>query len=193
MKKILITGFEPFGDESINSSWEAVLRLADRIGEFDVVRLLLPVSFKDVANTVIKVANEIAPDIILCIGQAGGRCAITPELVAINLRYASIPDNCGYMPKDEQVILGGKEACFSTIPARHIAEAISAAGISSTLSYSAGAYVCNDVFYTLLSHFEGSKTSVGFIHVPYCKEQGKEPNMEIYDIVRGLTVAIENL
>ena len=87
----------------------------------------------------------------------------------------------------------GERAYFSTLPVRKIAEFINDAGISAQVSYSAGAYVCNDLLYTLLKRFENTATKVGFIHVPYSKEQGKEPSMDINDIIKGLTVAIESL
>ena len=193
MKKLLITGFEPFGGEAINPSWEAVSRLPERINEYTLFKLLIPVEFGSATERVLCAAEETSPDVILCIGQAGGRNAITPELVAINLRYAKIPDNAGRQPKDEAIIKGGACAYFSTLPVRKMAEAIEAAGIASQVSYSAGAYVCNDLLYTLLSHFEGSKTRVGFVHIPYCREQEKEPSMELSDIIKGLTVAIENI
>ena len=193
MKKLLITGFEPFGGESINPSWEAVCRLPSEIGEYSLTKLLIPVIFGEAAEKVISEAEKICPDAILCIGEAGGRDAVTPELVGINLRYAKIPDNGGNQPMDEPIIAGGENAYFSTLPIRKMAEAVSAYGIPSRVSYSAGTYVCNDVIYTLLSHFQGSGTRVGFIHVPYIKEQNKNPSMDIEDIVRALAVAIENI
>ena len=193
MKKLLITGFEPFGGESINPSWEAVCRLPSEIGEYSLTKLLIPVIFGVAAEKVISEAEKICPDAILCIGEAGGRDAVTPELVGINLRYAKIPDNGGNQPVDEPIIAGGENAYFSTLPIRKMAEAVSAYGIPSRVSYSAGTYVCNDVIYTLLSHFQGSGTRVGFIHVPYIKEQNKNPSMDIEDIVRALAVAIENI
>ena len=106
MKKLLITGFEAFGGEIINPSWEAVSRLPDVIGEYLLRKLLIPVVFGEAAKMVIDAAREIDADAVICIGQAGGRDAITPELVGINLRYASIPDNCGNQPKDEPVMKG---------------------------------------------------------------------------------------
>ena len=193
MKKLLITGFEPFGGENINPSWEAVRLLSSEIGEYSLTKLALPVVFGRAADDTIAVAEELCPDAILCIGQAGGRDAITPELVAINLRYAQIPDNNGHTPRDEEIIHGGAAAYFSTLPVRSMAEAVNDAGIPSRVSYSAGAYVCNDLLYTLLSRFNGSNTRVAFIHVPYCTDQNKDPSMSIDDIVRGLTVAIENI
>ena len=193
MKKILISGFEPFGGETVNPSWEAVSALPDVINGYKICKILLPVTFNQAARKMIAAAEELSPDVILAIGQAGGRDAITPELVAINLRYATIPDNDGYQPKDERIIDGEANAHFSTLPMRRMAEAVSKEGIAARISYSAGAYVCNDLYYTLLSFFDGSGVRVGFIHVPYSDGQGKEPSMNMDRIVRGLTCAIENI
>lgn len=193
MKKLLITGFEPFGGEEINPSWEAVSRLPDKIGGYALTKLCVPVLFGGAAERVIREAEVICPDVILCIGQAGGRNAITPEFVGINLRHASIPDNGGNQPSDEPIVTGGENAYFSTLPVRKIVAAIHNSGVLSLVSYSAGTYVCNDVLYTLLSRFENSETRVGFIHVPYCAHQNKEPSMPLNDIIKGLIVAIENL
>jgi pyroglutamyl-peptidase len=193
MKRLLITGFEPFGGESVNPSWEAVDRLPSEIGDFRLSKLRLPVVFGEAARVAIDEAEKINPDAILCIGQAGGRDSITPELVAINLRYAVIPDNAGNQPKDEPIIDGGENALFSTLPVRRMSEALNAVGIPSKLSYSAGAYVCNDLLYTLLDRYKDGKTEVCFVHVPYCTEQGKEPSMSMDSIVKGLSVLIESL
>jgi pyroglutamyl-peptidase len=193
MKKLLITGFEPFGGERVNPSWEAVEALPDRIGDYSLTRLALPVVFGKAAKTLIDAADSIQPDVILSVGQAGGRASITPELVGINLRHATIPDNEGNEPKDEPIVEGGAAAYFSTLPLRRMVCAISSLGIAAQLSYSAGTYVCNDVIYTLLSHLDGSAVRFGFIHVPYSPEQGKEPNMPISDVIRALVAAIECL
>ena len=193
MKRLLITGFEPFGGESINPSWEALCRLPSEIGGYELTKLLIPVVFGQAAEQVVAEAEKMFPDVILCIGQAGGRDAITPELVGINLRHASIPDNAGNCPYDEPAVIGGADAYFSTLPVRNIVKAIEAVGVASKLSYSAGTYVCNDVLYTLLDRFHNFKTRVGYIHIPYCNEQNKQPCMDIADVVKGLTVAIEHL
>ena len=193
MKKLLITGFEPFGGETLNPSLEAVLCLPDVIGNYKLEKLTVPVVFGEGAEKIINAAKTIRPDAVLCIGQAGGRDAITPEMVGINLRHGTIPDNKGNQPLDEPIIKGGENAYFTTLPSRKFAEAISATGLPSRVSYSAGAYVCNDVIYSLLAHFSGSETKVGFIHVPYCTEQKKEPSMPLEDMIKGLTVAIESL
>jgi pyroglutamyl-peptidase len=193
MKRLLITGFDPFGGEEINPSWEAVNLLPVEIGGYALTKLRIPVVFGEAAETVIHKAEELRPDVILCIGQAGGRSAITPELVGINLRHGSIPDNAGHQPQDEPIAADGVAAYFSPLPVRRMAEAIREAGIAAQVSYSAGAYVCNDVIYSLLSHFHGSATRVGFIHIPYVTEQGKSPSMDLGDMIRGLTAAIEHL
>ncbi len=193
MKKLLITGFEPFGGECINPSWEAVSELPDIIGEYKLNKLLIPVVFGKAAKRVLDVAKEIMPDVIISVGQAGGRDAITPELVAINLRHASIPDNKSNKPIDETIAENAPKAYFSTLPVRKMADSVKAAGIPANVSYSAGAYVCNDVLFTLLHHFSDTKTRVGFIHIPYCTEQNKDPSMSLENIIKGLTVAIENI
>ena len=193
MKKLLITGFEPFGGEEINPSWEAVSRLPDVIGEYALTKLCIPVVFGKTAEKVIERAEMLQPDVVLCIGQAGGRNAITPEMVGINLRYASIPDNSGNQPEDEPIIQGGENAYFSTLPVRKIVAAIQDLGLPAKVSYSAGAYVCNEVIYRLLAHFEKTETRVGFIHIPYCPAQNKEPSMPICDVVKGLIAAIESI
>ena len=193
MKKLLITGFEPFGEETINPSWEAINLLDSQIGEYQITKLLLPVVFEKAYEKTVKKANELCPNVILCIGQAGGRNAITPELVAINLRHASISDNNGNKPQDQPIISGGENAYFSNIPVRKIVDAISTQQIPAKVSYSAGAYVCNDLLYSLLNNFKNSETLVGFIHLPYCAEQNKQPCMPLDDMVKGLTIAIENI
>lgn len=193
LKRLLITGFEAFGGERINPSWEAVKQLPEEIGGYSLTRLRIPVVFGKAADTVITAAEETQPDVILCIGQAGGRAEITPELVGINLRHATIADNDGYQPQDEPIVKGGAAAFFSTLPVRKMADAIKSRAIPSRLSYSAGAYVCNDLFYTLLDTFKNSKTRIGFIHIPYSTEQNKEPSMDIEDIKCGLITAIENI
>lgn len=193
MKKLLITGFEPFGGETVNPSWEAVSRLPSEIGGYSLTKLRIPVVFGEAAERVITMASEVCPEVILCIGQAGGRNAITPELVGINLRHATIPDNKRYQPKDDSIVFGGDVAYFSTLPVRRMADAVNAVGVPSQVSYSAGAYVCNDVLYTLLSHFAHTQTRVGFIHIPYSNEQNKTPSMDMGDMIKGLTAAIENI
>ncbi len=193
MKRLLITGFDPFGGESINPSWEAVGRLPDQVGPWALTRVQIPTVFGLAARTVLEAACQLKPDAILCVGQAGGRGAITPEVVAINLREASIPDNAGNQPVNQPVIEGGPAACFATVPVRDMVAAMGDAGYPAALSYSAGVFVCNDVLYTLLRHYEGTETRVGFVHVPFLPQQAKEnqPSMPLEDITAALSTAIE--
>ena len=172
------------------SSWEAVARLPDEIGNWSLTKVRIPVEFGVAADTVMQVAEKIVPDAIVCVGQAGGRDAVTPELVGINLRHSSAPDNGGYQPTDEPVVAGGADAYFSTLPVRKMAEATVAVGVPSSVSYSAGSYVCNDLLYTLLHRYRESDTRVGFVHIPYATEQGKTPAMDLSTLVKGLSAAI---
>ena len=192
MKKLLVTGFDPFGGESVNPAREAVLRLPDALGGYEITKLEIPTVFGLAAETVLRAAEELRPHAILCVGQAGGRSAITPEVVAINLREASIPDNGGNRPVNQPVVPGGPAAYFSTLPVRDMVAAIKEAGIPAQLSYSAGAFVCNDLLYTLLHRYADTPVLVGFIHVPYLPYQAKEgvPSMALEEIVAGLTRAV---
>lgn len=192
MKKLLITGFEPFGGEKINPSWEAVKLLPDEIGDFSITKAEIPVVFGKAAETVIKIAKDLSPDAIICVGQAGGRTGITPEMVAVNLRFASIPDNEGNQPKDVPVIEKGENAYFSTLPVRKMSEAISDSGITSSVSYSAGTYVCNDLIYSVLHRYKNTDTKACFVHVPFIPEQtADKPSMELENIAKALETAIK--
>ena len=195
MKKLLITGFDPFGGERINPSWEAVKLLPETIGEYALTKMQIPTVFGQAAEAVLAAARDLSPDVILSVGQAGGRNAVTPEVIGINLREAGIPDNMGNRPVNTPVIAGGPDACFATVPVREMVKSITSAGLPAALSFSAGAFVCNDVLYTLLHHYRGTDTRVGFIHVPFLPEQAKEnvPSMALSQIVSGLTAAIEAL
>ena len=192
MKKLLITGFDPFGGASVNPAREAVMALPDVVGDYALTKLEIPTVFGLAAETVLQAAEILCPDVILCVGQAGGRAAITPEVVAINLREASIPDNLGYTPQNQPVVAHAPAAYFSTLPVRAMVEGVKAAGIPCSLSYSAGVFVCNDLLYTLLHHYDGTDTRVGFVHIPYLPEQAKEgvASLPLEDAVRGLTAAI---
>ena len=190
MKKLLITGFDPFGGEKINPAWEAVKLLPNHIGEYELCKLEIPTVFGLAAQRVLEKAREVEPDVIICIGQAGGRAAVTPERIGVNIRDARIPDNAGNQPRGEFCVPAGQAAYFATVPVIEMEEAIRAAGLPATVSNSAGAFVCNDVLYTLLHHYTGTDVKVGFIHVPYLPEQGN-PNLPLEDTVKALAAAIE--
>lgn len=190
-RRLLITGFEPFGGETVNPSWQAVEALPEQIGEWNLTKSEAPVEYGLAAQHVLELAETMHPDAILCVGQAAGRTAVTPEYVAINLRCAAIPDNAGYFAEEEPVDAGGPDALFSTLPVRRMASAIQAAGLAGAVSFSAGTYVCNDLLYLLLLHYAGTRVRVGFVHVPLLPEQAKErPSMPLEQICGALTAAI---
>ena len=190
VKTLLITGFDPFGGAAVNPSWLAVQALPERVGDVVVHKMEIPTVFGEAARMVQEKAAGLQPDVILCVGQAGGRDAVTPERIAVNIRDARIADNAGNQPRGEFVEPHGPAAYFATVPVEKMAQAITEVGILATVSNSAGAFVCNDVMYSLLHQFDGTQTKVGFIHVPYLPEQGS-PSMELERIIRALTAAIE--
>ena len=189
-RKLLITGFDPFGGANINPAWEAVKCLPEEIGDFVLCKLEIPTVFGQGARRVLEKAAEFQPDVILCVGQAGGRAAVTPERIAVNIRDAKITDNAGNQPVGEFVAEEGPAAYFSTVPVMAMADAICRKGLKGAVSNSAGAFVCNDTLYCLLHHYAGTDTKVGFVHVPYLPEQG-EPSMALADTAAALTAAIE--
>ena len=195
MPKLLITGFDPFGGESINPAWEAVSRLPDRIGTWEIHRLQIPTVFGKAGEVLLAKAEALLPDAIISVGQAGGRKAVTPEMVAVNLRYGSIADNAGVRPQDEPVVSGGPAAYFATLPVRKMAQAMVDAGLPGSVSYSAGAFVCNDTMYAVLHRYHGTPVRAGFIHVPFLPQQAKEgvPSMALEEIVKALEICIEQL
>ena len=195
MKHLLITGFDPFGGETVNPSWEAVSRLPDTVGDYRLTKLQIPTVFSLAARTVLATAKDDIPDVILCIGQAGGRDAVTPERIAVNMASATIADNAGTIPMEEPILPGGPDGIFSTVPVARMAEAIREAGLPGKISNTAGTFVCNDTLYRLSHHFAGTGTRVGFIHVPYLPQQAKDgaPSMTLDAIVAALTAAIEAL
>lgn len=191
--KILLTGFEPFNKELINPSCEAVRRLPDRIGGAEIAKAEIPVSFTRSGPVLKEAITACRPDIVLCIGQAGGYAGIAIERIAINLQDASIPDNDGVQPQDQPVAADGPAAYFSSLPVKEIVAGLQADGIPAFLSNSAGTYVCNHLMYTLLHliHHESRPMQGGFIHVPYSMEQAAAktpvpPSMELSQITRAL-------
>jgi len=195
MKTLLITGFAPFGGEAINPSWEAVKCLPDAVGAVQLRKLQIPTVFFEAASIVIQAAENCNADYILCIGQAGGRKAVTPEFAALNVRSARIPDNRGYQPAGERISEDGPDGLFATVPVKAMAETIARAGLPGEVSYHAGTFVCNDVLYSVLNHFRNTSVSAGFIHVPYLPEQAGEnkPSLPLQSIVQALCAAISCL
>ena len=165
-ERLLITCFAPFGGRATNASREAVMAMPDVVGGFELCRLCLPVEFGRAAEVALAEVARLHPHAVVCVGESGGRAVITPEMVAINLRFARVPDNAGNAPQDEPVIPGGEGALFSTLPVRAMAAAIHDAGLPGEVSYSAGAYVCNDLMYLMLHRLANTQVPCGFVHVP---------------------------
>ena len=178
MKKILVTGFEPFGGEKINPAWEAVKALPETIGGAQVIKLHVPVEFGAGAQKVIDALEAERPEIVLCVGQAGGRSKITPEFVGINWAHARIPDNAGKQPLSQRIIDGAPDAYFSSLPVNAMVAAMNQAEIPAAVSYTAGTYVCNDVMYQVLHALATRfpETRGTFLHVPFATEQVAEKN-----------------
>lgn len=197
--KILLTGFDPFGGESVNPALEAVKLVNAPVGT-ELIKLEVPTIFGRSVDVVMEAVRRHKPDVTICVGQAAGRAGITPERVAINLADASIPDNEGGQPSDETIYPDGKNAYFSTLPIKLMVGAISAEGITAAVSNTAGTFVCNQLMYGLLYHIEREFPDMrgGFIHVPCIPEQAARmekdvPSMELSDIVKGLEAALSVL
>ncbi|MCL2851733.1 MAG: pyroglutamyl-peptidase I [Defluviitaleaceae bacterium] len=196
--RILITGFAPFGGESVNPSYEAVRLLPDIIGDCHIVKLELPCVFYESLSVLEDAIRAHSPGVVLCIGQAGGRFAVTPERVAINIDDARIPDNSGSQPIDLPIFEDGQNAYFATVPIRAMVDAVRAVKIPSSVSNTAGTYVCNHVMYGLLHmlatvpEFEGIRG--GFVHVPYATEQildkPDKPSLSMQQITDGLQACV---
>ena len=171
--KLLLTAFDPFGGDAINPALEAVKLVADKIGRFDIVKLEVPTVFRKSIDTVAKAIEEEKPDVVLCIGQAGGRFEITPERVAINVDDARIKDNEGNQPIDIKIFEDGENAYFTTLPIKAMVEAIREANLPAAVSNTAGTFVCNHlmygVLYTLAKKYPHIKG--GFTHVPFIPAQ----------------------
>lgn len=193
--KIIVTGFDPFGGETINPSIECVKALPEIEG-VELIRLELPTVFKESAKRLNEVINDVKPDAVLSVGQAGGRPGITMERIAINVDDARIPDNISQQPIDEAIQLDGEAAYFTTLPIKRIVKAIREAGISAEVSNSAGTFVCNHIMYQSL--FAATKADkpfkAGFMHIPFIPEQTTDkPSLPLEESTRALQIAIETI
>jgi pyroglutamyl-peptidase len=170
---ILLTGFAPFGGETVNPSWQAVTALDGvYIAGHRIVARQLPVEFGTSLAVLRDAIRETSPALVLCVGQAGGRAQLSIERIAINIDDARIADNIGNLPIDAPVIVDGPAAYFATLPIKAILAEVRAAGIPAEISQTAGTYVCNHVFYGLMHALrDASGVGGGFIHIPYAPEQ----------------------
>ena len=195
--KILLTAFDPFGGERINPAQEVAAALPERIGGAEIVKLWIPTVFGKASEMITRAMDELRPDAVISLGQAGGRKAVTPERIAINWMDARIPDNAGHQPKEQFIEAGGPDGCFSTLPVEAMAAAIREIGLPGEISLSAGSFVCNEVMYRVLRHAAMAMpdTHCGFIHIPFLPEQVREkpdmPCLSLEDMVRALTAALE--
>ena len=194
--KILVTGFDPFGGEKVNPALEAVKSLPSEIHGAEVHWVAIPTVFYQSAEVLEAEIVRHQPDVVLCIGQAGGRASLTPERVAINQDDARIPDNQGNQPIDTPIRLDGQAAYFSTLPIKAMVQAIKEEGLPATVSNTAGTFVCNHLMYQALylADKKFPHMRAGFMHIPYMTEQViNKPNtasMNLTDIVRGIEAAI---
>ncbi|NMB08491.1 MAG: pyroglutamyl-peptidase I [Tissierellia bacterium] len=196
--KILVTGFEPFGEEVINPSLEAIKKLDNEIMGAEIIKLKLPTVFGKSIDILENALEKEKPDVVISIGQAGGRDKITVERVAINISDARIPDNKGNKPIDEIIFEDGENAYFSNLPIKKIVEEMKKENIPAAISNTAGTYVCNHIMYGLLYNIDKKypKMKGGFIHIPYIPEQVIEknaPSMSLENIVKGINIAIETI
>jgi len=194
--KILVTGFDPFDGEKVNPALEAVKSLPSVIHGAEIRWVEIPTVFYKSAEVLEAEIVRYQPDVVLCIGQAGGRAGLTPERVAINQDDARIPDNQGNQPIDTPIRLDGEAAYFSTLPIKAMVQAIKEVGLPATVSNTAGTFVCNHLMYQALylADKKFSHMRAGFMHIPYMTEQVvNKPNtasMCLRDIVRGIEAAI---
>lgn len=196
MKRILLTGFEPFNKATSNSSQEIVRAIeAERF--INVFTSVLPVEFGRSSQTLIELINEVNPDYVICLGQAEGRAQITPEKIAVNLDDARIPDNAGNQPKNHAIVIKGPDGLFSTLPVDNIVEILLAAKIPAAISFSAGTFVCNHIFYALQNYCKDKEISSGFIHFPLMVSQAAEfpglPTMPLETMVEAVKLIIAEL
>jgi pyroglutamyl-peptidase len=197
MKTVLMTAFEPFGGESINPSWEAVRALEGKqIGDAIVVTRQLPVVFSEVLDVLYRALEEVKPDAIISVGQAGGRSDISVERIGINVDDARIADNAGQQPVDESIAPDGPAAYFSRLPIKAIVAALQEAGIPASVSQTAGTFTCNHVMYGLLHwlHSQDNPARGGFIHIPYLPQQAAQhpgaPSMALVNVIQALEIAV---
>ncbi|MGF7057766.1 pyroglutamyl-peptidase I [Brassicibacter mesophilus] len=195
--KVLVTGFDPFGGESINPATEAVKRLPDEIAGAEIVKIEVPTVFRKAIERLEEAIEREKPDITISVGQAGGRFDITVERVAINIDDARIADNEGNQPIDVPIFEDGEPAYFAKLPIKAMVKEMIDNNIPASVSNSAGTFVCNHIMYGLLYNADKNYPNMrgGFIHIPFLPEQVLDkrmmPSMSLDNIIKGLTYAIK--
>ena len=189
---VLLTGFEPFGGETVNPSWEAVRVLQNaRIAGHRVETRCLPVVFGAAAKQLREAIAQTQPALVICVGQAGGRAQISLERIAINIDDARSPDNAGNSPVDAAIIAGGPAGYFSTLPIKRLLVELHRAQIPAEISQSAGTYVCNHVFYSLMHNLKKHPgVRGGFVHIPYSPEQALQHRGSASLPIEAVTAAL---
>jgi len=194
--KALVTGFEPFAGDAANPAGEAVLRLPSRLGELVIENRVLPTVFGRAIAALEDALVTVRPDLVLCVGLAGGRAELSLERVAINVDDARIPDNDGQQPIDRPIAAGGPAAYFTGLPVKAAVAALRQAGLPAIVSNTAGTFVCNHVFYGLM-HVTATRQLPlrgGFLHVPYLPSQAARfnaaPSMALEQIVEGIRIIL---
>jgi pyroglutamyl-peptidase len=189
---ILVTGFEPFGGEAINPSWEAVRRLNGDMGDVRIERLLVPTTYAESIATVTEAIDRLRPGAVVMVGQAGGRAEMSIERVAVNCDDSQAPDNAGVLREDAPIVVEGPSAYLATLPVKQIVAELRHAGFPAEVSNTAGLFVCNHLFYGVLHHIatQHLNTQAGFVHVPFLPGQVADkpgtPSMSLETIVAGL-------
>lgn len=191
---VLVTGFDPFGGQAVNPSWQAVQALhGQAIHGHRIVGAQLPTEFGRSLQVLRDLLCQHRPTLVLCTGQAGGRANMSLERVAINVDDARIHDNAGAKPVDVPVVAGGPAAYFTSLPIKAMRKAMLDEGINAEVSQTAGTFVCNHVFYGLMHELatdpQWRGVRGGLIHVPWLPEQG-QPSMRVAEIVQGLRISI---
>ena len=193
--RVLVTGFEPFGGASLNPSQLLVEELAKQeLPGIDLITAILPVEFDRATEILLAKIQEFSPSVVITFGQADGRSSITPEKIAINLDDARIADNSGDARKQKEIVAGGADGYFSTLPVEKIVSALNEAGVPANLSLSAGSFVCNHIFYRMQHALLGQGIKSGFIHLPLVPEQSAEfpnqPTLSLEQMLVGAKAAI---
>lgn len=204
MIKILLTAFEPFGRDVENASAMVCERIPSQGDHYQIEKRILPTEFAAGGEALLQAMDETTPELVICLGQAGGRKDVTPERVAINLMDAPIPDNGGYQPDEVEIISGGPTAYLTNMPIKAVVQQAKEAGYPVQVSNSAGLYVCNDIFYTLMNRIAYTPANEmtpaiwgDFIHIPYLAEQQGipegMPTLSTEQVVETMTYLIQRL